>query len=128
MDSPSQGTVGEAFRNYPLNYFMILSKTQFENLKITFESKEDPLTKLPFALEFDQNDFSTLDGDSLFKLAARSYINESDKNCSEVAVKYQVLSKDTAFIGVIKQDEKVIGEIEKVSIEPIFVPKKVQSY
>jgi hypothetical protein len=45
-----------------------------------------------------------------------------------IAVKYQVLSKDTAFIGVIKQDEKVIGEIEKVSIEPIFVPKKVQSY
>jgi len=27
MDSPSNGIVGEAFRNYPLNYFMILSKT-----------------------------------------------------------------------------------------------------
>ena len=27
MDSPSKGIVGEAFRNYPLNYFMILSKT-----------------------------------------------------------------------------------------------------
>ena len=86
------------------------------------------MTKQPFSLEFDHNDFSTLDGDSLFKLAARAYINESNKNCSDIAVKYQVLSKDTAFIGVIKQDEKVIGEIEKVSIEPIFVPKKVQSY
>ena len=61
-------------------------------------------------------------------MAARAHINESDKNCSDIAVKYQVLSKDTAFIGVIKQDEKVIGEIEKVSIEPIFVPKKVQTY
>jgi hypothetical protein len=61
-------------------------------------------------------------------LAARAHINESNKNCSDIAVKYQVLSKDTAFIGVIKQDEKVIGEIEKVSIEPIFVPKKVQAY
>jgi hypothetical protein len=60
------------------------------------------LTKLPFALEFDQNDFSTLDGDSLFKLAARAYMSESDKNCSDIAVKYQVLSKDTAFIGIIK--------------------------
>ena len=29
MDSPQQGIAGEAFRNYPLNYFMILSKTQF---------------------------------------------------------------------------------------------------
>jgi hypothetical protein len=27
MDSPPKGMVGEAFRNYPLNYFMILSKT-----------------------------------------------------------------------------------------------------
>lgn len=26
-----------------------------------------------------------------------------------MAVKYQVLSKDTAFIGVIKQDENIIG-------------------
>jgi hypothetical protein len=85
------------------------------------------LTKLPFSLEFDHNDFSTLDGDSLFKLVARAHINESNKNVSDIAVKYQVLSKETAFIGVIKQDEKVIGEIEKVSIEPIFGPKKVQS-
>ena len=83
------------------------------------------MTKLPFTLEFDHNDFSTLDGDSLFKLAARAHMNESDKNNSNIAVKYQVLSKDTAFIGVIKQDDMVIGEIEKVSIEPIFVPKKV---
>jgi hypothetical protein len=27
MDSPSKGIIGEAYRNYPLNYFMILSKT-----------------------------------------------------------------------------------------------------
>ena len=58
-------------------------------------------------------------------MAARAHMNESDKNNSNIAVKYQVLSKDTAFIGVIKQDDMVIGEIEKVSIEPIFVPKKV---
>ena len=29
---------------------------------------------------------------------------------------YQVLTKETAFIGVIKQDDKVIGELTKVVI------------
>jgi hypothetical protein len=27
MDSPNNGIVGEAFRNYPLNYFIIIDKT-----------------------------------------------------------------------------------------------------
>ncbi len=125
MDSPSKGIIGEAFRNYPLNFFMIMYKSQFEDLKLTFESKEDPLTKQPFSLDFDHSDFATLDGDCLFKLAARAHINEDDKNNAAIAVKYQVLSKDTAFIGVIKQDQKVIGETQKVTIEPIFVPKKI---
>jgi hypothetical protein len=31
-------------------------------------------------------------------------------------VTYQVLTKETAFIGVIKQDDKVIGELTKVVI------------
>ncbi len=125
MDSPSKGIIGEAFRNYPLNFFMIMYKSQFEDLKLTFESKEDPLTKQPFSLNFNHSDFDTLDGDCLFKLAARAHINEDDKNNAAIAVKYQVLSKDTAFIGVIKQDQKVIGETQKVTIEPIFVPKKI---
>ena len=56
---------------------MILKKAQFDNLKLTIESKENPLTRLPFSLDFDQNDSSTIDGDSLFKLAARAHINES---------------------------------------------------
>lgn len=118
--------IGEAFRNYPLNYFMILSKSQFEDLKLTFESKEDPLTKKPFSHSFDHNDFATLDGDCLFKLAARAHIDEnpSGKNNSELAVKYQVLSKETAFIGVIKQDQKATGEIQKVAIEPFYQQKK----
>jgi hypothetical protein len=67
------------------------------------------MTRLPFSLKFDQNDFSTIDGDSLFKLAARAHIIESKNNTSEISVKYQVLSKETAFIGVIKQDDNIIG-------------------
>ncbi len=45
---------------------------------------------------------------------------------------YQVLSSETAFIGVIKQETKVIGELEKVSIQPAFEklpdPEPVRSY
>ena len=40
--------------------------------------------------------------------------NESGQNFSDISVKYQVLSKDTAFVGEIKQFEKVIGEIKEV--------------
>jgi hypothetical protein len=50
-------------------------------------------------------------------LAARAHLNESNNNSSpDIAVKYQVLSSNTAFIGVIKQDDKVIGEIKEVQI------------
>ena len=38
-----------------------------------------------------------------------------------LSVKYQVLTEETAFIGVIKQDNKVIGELKKVVI-PTPVP------
>jgi hypothetical protein len=48
-------------------------------------------------------------------LAARAHINnQSNKDSKDIAVKYQVLSNDTAFIGEIKQDNKVIGEIKEV--------------
>jgi hypothetical protein len=83
---------------------------------LKFESKEDPITNLPFSLEFDHNDFSIIEGESLFKLAARAHINQSgnDSTFDNIAVKYQVLSSKTAFIGEIKQDGKFIGEIKEV--------------
>jgi hypothetical protein len=46
------------------------------------------MTRLPFSLKFDHYDFSTIDGDSLFKLAARAHIIESKNNTSEISVKY----------------------------------------
>lgn len=40
-----------------------------------------------------------------------------------LSVKYQVLTEETAFIGVIKQDNKVIGELKKV-----FIPTPAPIY
>lgn len=72
-------------------------------------------------------------GDFLFKLAAKSRVKELQEliqgnreapidvpktveDIVKISVRYQILSGETAFIGVIKQDSKVIGEIKKVVI------------
>ena len=95
---------------------------------MTFESKENPITKLPFSLKFDHSDFSRIEGESLFKLAARAHINQSgnDSSSENIAVKYQVLSSSTAFIGEIKQDGKFIGEIKEVKIEKPVIKKQAE--
>ena len=41
------------------------------------------------------------------------------KEIVRLSVRYQVLSRETAFIGVIKQDDKVIGELTKVVIPTV---------
>ena len=72
-------------------------------------------------------------GESLFKLAIKSKaaeyyekiadspkdfaVNESYKSeILRLSVAYQLLTKEAAFIGIIKQDDKVIGEMTKVVI------------
>ena len=40
------------------------------------------------------------------------------------SITYQVLSKGTAFIGVIKQSEKIIGEIKEVAIQSSYLKKQ----
>lgn len=45
---------------------------------------------------------------------------------SNISVEYQVLCKDTAFIGVIKQDKKYIGEIRQVVIEQSNIKKQAE--
>ena len=72
-------------------------------------------------------------GESLFKLAIKSKaaeyyekiadsakdfaVNESYKSeILRLSVAYQLLTKEAAFIGIIKQDDMVIGEMTKVVI------------
>ena len=43
-------------------------------------------------------------------------MEETKQDILRLSVKYQVLTGETAFIGVIKQDNKVIGELKKVTI------------
>jgi hypothetical protein len=61
-------------------------------------------------------------------LAARAILkdNQDQYMQSNISVEYQVLCKDTAFIGVIKQDKKYIGEIRQVVIEQSNIKKQAE--
>ena len=82
-----------------------------------FTSAEDPLTKQPINLEYSAVDFELSDL-PLFKMAAheklRKLTGEDNVQCS---IKYQVLSKETAMVGVVKQKKKATGELLEYSIE-----------
>jgi hypothetical protein len=112
LQTPANGEIGEAFRNYPVNYFMILKQEEFKKLSIKFSCKEDPLTKQPLIMHFDHSEFvpfeDATNNDTLFKLSTRAYITENPniQNLGDLSVTYQVLSSATAFIGVIKQYQK----------------------
>jgi len=43
-----------------------------------------------------------------------------------MSIKYQVLCKETAFSGFIKQDKKFLGEIRQVVIEQSNIKKQAQ--
>lgn len=77
LESPFAGVIGEAFRNEPINQFLILNRTQFEQLRLQFKCKEDPVTKTAIEHSFESGDFKMLEpGDFLFKLAAKSRVKE----------------------------------------------------
>ena len=135
-ESPFAGYVGEAFRHDMLDQCLIVNRDQFENLKVAFRCTEDPVSKSPINFEFTSSDFKMLEpGDFLFKLAAKKRakelyeliesakeagkVDEQERMTNDIvklSVKYQILTKDTAFVGVIKQDNKTTGELVKVVI------------
>ena len=85
-----------------------MSKQQFENIKFAFSSEQDPVTKQPIDLEFDVNSFKKVEEGSLskaiFKNAALSSMQEGVSGAERIkmSVKYQVLTDETAMIGVVK--------------------------
>ena len=68
------------------------------------------------------------EGETLFKLAAKMMIKELEDNDAKnigpeikaeeqkLSIKYQVMCEETAFIGVVKQEDKHSGELKKVLI------------
>jgi len=54
----------------------------------------------------------------LFKIAAHQKLTElNGKQNIDCSVKYQVLSKETAMVGVVKQKKKATGELIEYTIQ-----------
>lgn len=109
--------MGEIFRNQLVQSYQILSKKQFDELKVRFTSSRDPVSGKPINLEFSAADFELSDIPT-FKMAAheklRSLTGVKNTECS---VKYQVLSTETAMVGVVKQKKKATGELVEYTIK-----------
>ena len=100
--------LNEVFRHAKIFRSAIMSKQQFENTKFAFSSEQDPVTKQPIDLEFDVNSFKKVEEGSLskaiFKNAALSSMQDGISGAERIkmSVKYQVLTDETAMIGVVK--------------------------
>lgn len=97
--------INEVFRHQSIISTRILAPTdKLPELCFKFTSEEDPCTKSPISLEFGFQDFKEVTGEAaedLFKFAALRKIEESSEK-AKLSVKYQVLVKETAMVGVIK--------------------------
>eukprot|EP00350_Pseudokeronopsis_sp_OXSARD2_P001541 CAMPEP_0170567852 /NCGR_PEP_ID=MMETSP0211-20121228/80748_1 /TAXON_ID=311385 /ORGANISM="Pseudokeronopsis sp., Strain OXSARD2" /LENGTH=136 /DNA_ID=CAMNT_0010889435 /DNA_START=442 /DNA_END=852 /DNA_ORIENTATION=- len=104
--------LGEIYRNELVNYSMIIGKPELDTMAIKFSSEQNTVSKEPMDLQFKLGDATKLpDGEELFKVAVKKAIlfAEEDKgyrDFSSESIKYQVLYKSTAMVGIVKQDEK----------------------
>lgn len=76
--------------------------------------------------KFTSAEFRQVDGDlakALFKLTAHKDIltiqgnkhdNDKEEKVTNLSLKYQVLSNYTALVGMIKQKDKVTGEMKQI--------------
>lgn len=129
--------LGEVYRGQLLTSYKIIKKSEFESstFGFSFESSEDPLTKKPISWSFGAEDFMPVSGLTIFKTEVHKRLVNNTASKSD-AIKYQVLSKDTAFVGVVKQVQKASGELVEheiefgktsVKLQEIVKPKPVSS-
>ena len=79
-----------------------------DHIQVSLSSDKHPVTGMVLSGQWGGKDFKHLpSGEELFKVVAKQCLNEQDSyHATQVSVKYQVMSKHTAFIGVSKNDEK----------------------
>ena len=110
--------LGEVFRDQLVQSYQIVSKAEFEKAKVNFKSAMDPMTHHKMELKFSRSDFEEANDMPLFKIAAHERLTNSRSQAVEekfdrvkYSVKYQVLAKETAMVGVVKQKTKSVGEL-----------------
>ena len=103
------------FRNQVIQRSLILSEDEALQAEVLFQCERDPTTGQPISLAFDFDDFVMATEDkvrNIFKVAA----SMDPKLSVEDAIKYQILTDSTAFIGVAVQ-ENTSDDLEE--LEPI---------
>ena len=106
------------FRNETLYRSRIMSKEEFAKMTFEFSSEEDPVTKQAINFKFSSDEFRQVEDEAMakaiFKSAANSEMSKVKASTKEkdMSIKYQVLSSQTAMIGVIKQKDKATGDMK----------------
>ena len=112
------------YRNQLYTQFYIIDSKLFEEAKNKdiqyYISYIDPLKNKKTTINFTKNDIKDIkDGSTLPKIAAHYQIKtieeHNKKSATEISIKYQVLCKSTAIVGVIKQADKSALEIKSVT-------------
>lgn len=101
--------LGSLYQNELVRVYSLMSEPEFKKLNCTFSVKYDPETKKGHSEKIKLDKFKEIqcsDKSYLFKLAAKDSIEKSaevkvtDAQLQETSVKYQVLSKNTCFVGI----------------------------
>lgn len=122
-DQPSQEDTEDIFRNQLVYSTKLIPAAELANIKFFFKTGVDPDTNQKIELNFARADFTEVQGatgQSLFKMAVFNELESKKKTDEEriaMSLKYQVLSEDTAIIGVCKQENKSSGEVQESTIE-----------
>ena len=105
----------ELYRNIIIQTSKLMNNSVFEELKFTFQANPSEFGEA-LNLNFQKSDFVEVKGnaaDNLVKMAANKEILDcGDMNVAkELSLKYQVLCDQTAIFGVMKQTDKVTGDL-----------------
>eukprot|EP00347_Sterkiella_histriomuscorum_P003897 403362523 len=116
----------ELFANEMFISVSLMSKQDFESLKLKITSDKHQTNGKQLEKLYEASDFKRMDdGDELFKVAARMRIlqvqesnqmgiSSKDQEVKKVSLTYQVLSKQTAFLAISKNDNQSLGELKSV--------------
>lgn len=115
MDPSQKFKSNQLFRNQITRYYTVMSEEQFNSeFKCTFDCEFDPKTESSMNHQFESSRFEQIlpheDMDYLFKMACKFKIDElneakgsmSKDMIVKLSTKYQVLSDETSFMGVVK--------------------------
>lgn len=80
---------------------------------------------MPIELDFTQSDFIEVQGlyaNNLYKIAANDAIQKiqasgDTQQAKNLSLKYQLLCDETAIIGIMKQKDKLTGELQQSTYE-----------